>query len=462
MPAPPLSWRRQPTPLRRLLISETFSLLAASTAQLSLAWWVGRSGGAGDLSRYAMLLALGSLLALPLLSPLGDRCAKRPLVRLATLGMLAETAALCLLALSGHYRLDWLIALGLLGTTASAVLLPVLSSMLAELVPPAQLPEALRLRRGAQALGSLLGPGLAGGALALGDVGLALSLCLLLAGLSAGAAWRLGSAFQATASARPATGWWQDLRAGLRAKWGVPLDRWWTLSGALMMVFLLPAIGMLLPLRLQALGLSAAWFGACSAALSLGLLAGVMGLAQRLISGLNRVRAIALALPVCGLGMALLGACPWPPGMAMACLLIGLCMSVTQMVGQSHRLLAIPENFRARMSAAQLCVAQLAGLAAPAVAGLLLQHLSVAQAYGGLSLAFLASSLLLLRVPSLGDFLRLDHESVRGWYGRQHPEAFGLSREPGIGHGAIPRGAAGVDLTAHRTMQRPAAHPDGD
>lgn len=79
------------------------------------------------------------------------------------------------------------------------------------------------------------------------------------------------------------------------------------------------------------------------------------------------------------------------------------------------------------MSAAQLGVTQLAGVAAPVLAGLLLRHFSVEQVYGWLGLGFAASSVLLL--PGLGPFLRLDHESVRGWYARQHPEAFGLPRE---------------------------------
>jgi hypothetical protein len=39
----------------------------------------------------------------------------------------------------------------------------------------------------------------------------------------------------------------------------------------------LPATGLLLPLRLRSLGLLALWFGACAAALSLGLLVGVAG-----------------------------------------------------------------------------------------------------------------------------------------------------------------------------------------
>jgi hypothetical protein len=103
---------------------------------------------------------------------------------------------------------------------------------------------------------------------------------------------------------------------------------------------------------------------------------------------------------------------------------LGLCMSVTQLVGQTHRLLAMPEDFRARMTAAHLASAHLAAALAPALAGSLLAHWPVAAVYGFMSAGFLLSGLLLLAVPRLRPFLRLDHEQVKDWYGREHPEAF--------------------------------------
>ncbi|MDC6170337.1 MFS transporter, partial [Paucibacter sp. XJ19-41] len=146
--------------VRLLMLSEMLSLLAAAVGQLSIAWWIARDGGALDLSRYGVLMALCSLLAMPLLSPLGDRCDKRLLIRLGKLGLLLDALALALLAASGVYSLPLLCACGGLALLAQALLLPAQASILPELVATAQLPEAIRLRRGAQALGGLLGPGL--------------------------------------------------------------------------------------------------------------------------------------------------------------------------------------------------------------------------------------------------------------------------------------------------------------
>jgi MFS family permease len=178
--------------------------------------------------------------------------------------------------------------------------------------------------------------------------------------------------------------------------------------------------GLLLPLHVQALGLSAAWFGACGAALSVG----VAGLAPALIDLKGRVGALVLAISTCALAIAGIGLCRWSPGLPMLFALLGLCLSVTQLVGQTHRMLAIPEAFRVRMAAAHLATAHLAAALAPALAGALLQHASVQAVYLLLAAGFAAGGLLLLLVPGLGPFLQLDHEGVRGWYGRHYPGAF--------------------------------------
>lgn len=410
-------------PVRLLLLSEMLGLLASATSQTTVAWWIAQRGGAHDLAVHGALLALVALISLPLLSPLGDRWPKQRLIRLGKLLLLLDALALAVLAGAGLYRLPLLIACSLLSIGANALLLPAQASILPELVSTDRLPDAIRLRRGAQALGGLLGPGLGGAALALGDVVTAMGLNLLMFGVAAAAAFRT-SAPPFPAQRARTQGWFHDLAAGLRAKWGVPLDRWWTLVGALMMVFLLPATGLLLPLRLQSLGLSALWFGACAAALSMGLLVGVAGVADLLIARCGRIRAIAAAVLCCGLAVGAMGLCDWPPGLVLLFAAIGLGMSVTQLVGQTHRLLSIPEDFRARMSAGQMTVAQIAAAAAPSLAGALLMHWPVAAVYPILAIGFLLSGLGLLAVPGLGHFLRLDHGQVKNWYGRQYPKAF--------------------------------------
>lgn len=416
-------WRSLPTPVRRLLLGEGLGLLAMASMHLALAWWISSRGGAGALATYGTWTGVAALVATPLLSPAGDRWPKVTLVRLGRLALGLDALLLTALCVAGVDDLAWLCACGLLSVAATAVLLPAEASLLPELVAASGLAGAMRLRRAAQAAGGLIGPALGG--LLLAGVGLdaAMAVNLLLCALAAVAAWRIGLPAVPSVTA-PRRGWFGEMAAGLRAKWQVELDRWWTLVGALMMLCLLPATGLLLPLRIQALGLTAAWFGACSAAMSVGLLAGVAWAAPALIDRLGRVRALAVAITGCAAAIGGVGLCDAGPVLAALFALIGLCLSVTQLVGQTHRMLAMPEGYRSRMTAAHLMVAHASAALAPALAGALLLHTAVGTAYLLLAAGFAATGLLLLAIPGLAAFLRQDHEGARNWYGRHYPQAF--------------------------------------
>lgn len=191
--------------LRHLLLGEGLGLLAGSAAQTGLAWWIAQAGGGADLARYGSLMALGSLAALALMAPLGDRCPKPRLIRMARALLLVDALLLTLLAWRGLYQWSLIAACGVLSLFANALLLPAQASLLAELVSPRALPRAIRLRRGAQALGGLLGPALAGAALAFTGLAQAMALNALLFGLSALAACALGAPPYPSARAQP--GW---------------------------------------------------------------------------------------------------------------------------------------------------------------------------------------------------------------------------------------------------------------
>lgn len=416
-------------PTGALLLAELTALFASTVGHGASLWWLARTAGVQGLTIYSALMAALALVSLPLLSPLGDRANRRRLVVWGQVLLVVEAVALVTLAVVGRLNLTALCGWGALATVANAVIQPARSGQLLELVPAARLPAAIRVRRGAQALGTLGGPALGGVALAMGDTAWAFGLQALLAI----GAWALacraapGAPASAASPASPVTpreAWATSLLAGLRAKWQVRVDRWWSLAGALMMVFFLPATGMLLPLRLQALGASPAWLGLCSSALSVGVLAGVLGIADRCMGRLGRIRAMAAAIAVCGLSLGGVGACDRPGAVVLCFGVIGVCLSITQLMGQTHRSLAVPEDFRARMASAQLTLSHLAAAVAPLLAGLWLQRWPVAEVYGVMSAGFLLSGLALLVVRDLRAFLATSPEDVPGWYERRYPHAF--------------------------------------
>lgn len=427
--------RASPGPLRALLAADAMFVLALMVGAVATPWWVVGQGGARDLSLQGFAASFFAFLAAPLLGPLGDRHAKRQLITLG-LAIYALTALLLgTLALRQRYDLAWVLLAALLGAVGSGLALSSLLTLSAELVEAAALPEALSLQRSAQALGRIIGPAL-GGALVAWSIGAAfwVQAGLMLAALLL--ARRLPSTAPPAPSAGSAGGaaaWWADLRAGLRACWAMPLERGWTLVNFVGVLFMLPAFTMLVPLKVRDLGLSGAWLGAAEAGLSLGMLMGALGGSAWMAARIGRHATRVGATLAQGLGLALAGLAPEGWLLVLALFFVGLANSCGVLVGQTHRMLAIPQAFRARVNAVGMMSMTVAGAAGPALAGLALLQLSVPAVYASFGLLAACSALGFLLVPDFRTLLNLDHESARDWYARRHPELFGPASGPGRG-----------------------------
>lgn len=60
-------------PLASLLLSDLMRILAEMVGYITLPWWIVHRGGAHDLALYSASIAITTIFAMPLLSPLGDR-----------------------------------------------------------------------------------------------------------------------------------------------------------------------------------------------------------------------------------------------------------------------------------------------------------------------------------------------------------------------------------------------------
>lgn len=409
---------------RLLLASDTLMLLSLMVGHVAVPWWIVHDGGAADLAWYAGAMALGSFLALPLLSPLGDRWSKRDLITGGLLLMAVESLLLAALAQRGVYVLGWVISLELVGIVAMAALMPASFSIVAELLPAEQLTRGLGRQKSAQAAGRLAGPALGGALLAGAGTPATLWAHAALLALAAALASRIAAPVPATGRSASVGRWWAELRAGLAAKWHIPLERGWTFVSFLVMLFFTPGIGMLVPLKVQALGLSAAWLGACEAALSAGMLLGALGGSVALAQRVGRFRASFSAILCEGVCLLAVGLARWPPLLLPAFLLIGFCISTVQMVGQTHRMLAMPQAFRARMTAVNMMAMQVAGVIGPGLAGSLVAGADVHLAYGVCGAGLFCVGLGYLKVPGYRAFLDLPHERAEGHYLREHPALF--------------------------------------
>ena len=264
MPLP--SFLRSPIPggsFHWLLWSDALTLLSMMVGQVALPWWIAQSGGARDLAVFGVSMAAMSFVAMPLLSPFADRHPKRNLMVVALVGLGIAAGSMAAFASLSHYRLGVVIAIEAVTVLANALILPAVNSIVTELVPPAALSRALGQQQTAQASGRLVGPAIAGAVLAAVGTARTLWLHALLLFGAAALATRLPRPARAPDAPQPARNWSAEFRVGLRVNWAIPIERGWVLCNFVGALAMLPCVTLLLPLKVQSLGLSAAWLGGC-------------------------------------------------------------------------------------------------------------------------------------------------------------------------------------------------------
>lgn len=414
-------------PLASLLLSDLMRIVAEMVGYITLPWWIVHRAGAHDLAVYTVSIAITTIFAMPLLAPLGDRYAKRQQIAWGICALMVVAFILAVLASLSDYRLMLIICIGVVTVIAKAFVDPASSTISAELVPANRLAEALRLRKSTQALGRALGPALAGATLALGGIAATFWINGILLGVAACVTFQLPSQSQHHEHHRGLTHWWKDLCAGLRAKWIVPLERGWTLVNFLVWIFQGPAVGMLIPLKVQSLGLSGLWLGVCEAALSIGLLLGSFRGSDALVSRFGRFNVRVGAAMCEGLALAASGWAHSAIVLVLTLTCVGLANASMGLVGATHRSLAIPQNFRVRILAASMMTTQIAGILGPMIAGAALTHWAVGQVYTcfGLATCLLASGFVL--IPRSREFFALNHDQVTDWFRHEYPHAFKAS-----------------------------------
>lgn len=425
MPLP--SFFRSPVPggsFHWLLCTDALALLSLMVGQVALPWWIAQLGGAHDLAVFGVVVSTMTFVAMPLLSPFVDRHPKRNLMVVALVGFGVAASAMAAFASLSHYRLSVVLAIEAVTVLANALLLPAINSIVTELVPPAALSRALGQQQTAQAGGRLVGPAVAGAVLAAVGTARTLWLHALLLFGAAAIATRLPRPARAHAAPPAARSWAAEFRVGLRVNWAIPIERGWVLCNFVGAIVMLPCVTLLLPLKVQSLGLSAAWLGWCEAGLSLGMLVGSLGIAQAWSRVQGRFATRISGAALMGVAFAVAGWTSDRHVLVAMLALAGICNAAITLVGKTHRMLARPLAFRARMSSAAIMTTQVSQTLGPAIAGVALAHASVQAVYVAFGLASFVSALGFLLIPGFRAFMALEHDEVDNWYGRTYPEAF--------------------------------------
>ena len=210
----------------------------------------------------------------------------------------------------------------------------------------------------------------------------------------------------------------------MAAKWRIPMERGWTVVNFVVWIFQGPAVGVLIPIKVHALGLPGNWLGLCLVALSLGVLMGSVFSSQLLVHHFGRYR-VRLGLGFLeGVALAVVGLASSPYLMVAGLALTGFCNASMSLVGATHRALAIPQTHRVRIFAASSMATQVAGAIGPALVGVALVQWSVDAVYTAFGLLMATSVLGFLWIPRLKEFLNLEHAQVVDWYLHQYPRVF--------------------------------------
>lgn len=412
-----------------LVFCDGAALGASMLGRLTLPWWIVHSGSTADLGVFLAALAVGSIVALLLLSPVGDLLRRDRAVHSGLALAIVAPAALWFLASVGHYDLRLLIACEAVGIVAFALALPALSALPGDMLTPGALPRGLAMQKTAQTIGRLTGPLLAGALLSVGGIAWALACqtaLLLLAALVA-----LGIPKQRRPVCNAAGTWMQQLRAGLVVKWRIPIERRWTLSSLMMMTLVNPAIGVLVVLKIKALSLSAGWFGALEASLSLGMLTGAIWVCAELTARIGRYATNAVALLLMGPTVSLIAVVEEPGVLLVLMAVLGCAIATIQLVGQTHRTLAVPVSFRGRFAAVNLMTLHLAGIVGPLIAVNAVDAAGIVGTHLMFGLGILCVAISYLLIPGLRQLLDMSHVDVVDWYRRSQPQAFPLDSKMG-------------------------------
>lgn len=407
-----------------LLLVDFLVLLGQVSAVVVVSWWFTSNGGVQAVATLGVVVAAAAFIAAPAISPFGERLCKGRQISWG-LGGLCLVALLQLgMSLAGQFWLGWLLALSVLQVLATSFVDPARETVLAELAPAGLLPAAIRARKTLRALAGVIGPLLAGALIAVAGVPGALALYAGLLLTSTLVATRIPRTTMAARGAFRGRQWWGELRAGLTAKWRMPMERGWTMVNFAVWIFQGPAVGLLIPLKVQALGLHGGWLGMGIGALSLGVLLGSAVGAQWLVDRLGRYRVrVGLGL-LEGIALAAVGLSTTGPAMLAALMAAGFCNAAMSLVGATHRALAIPQDYRVRMFAAGSMATQVAGAIGPALVGVALARFSVASVHTAWGLLMAGCVLGFLLVPRFKEFLALEHAQVADWYRVQYPGVF--------------------------------------
>ncbi|BBM83124.1 MFS transporter [Candidatus Uabimicrobium amorphum] len=412
-------------------IGQALSMLGGRCSHIALAWWVIEETKSPTL--LAAILAPSmfvNIILTPLMGPAGDIFPRKYCAVLADIWCFVFSFVLALLALLGIFDPIWIVILSVLSSIGTALLSPVMYSIVTTLVPKEHTQKAMATGSLINSIGFILGAILGG--ILVAFVGIPVTL--LLNALSFLIAAILTSIIRQTSQSfvnkdkeykKLVAKWFRNVGDGVRAMWKIPLEMY---SGVLVMIvnfFLTSFLVVILPSYVErGLGMPAWYFGALQASFGLGIFLTSSWLLEKFNERIPKDIVCIVGTFTFGMCIALVG---WTQELKLLPVLligVGIGLTAINVNMRTQRILAIPDEYRTRLSACRQFLIQITIPLGVAYAGVSLKYLDFSTSIRIHGLGIMVVSLLYFFVPKYSKFMRSNTKQVENFYVEHYPQAF--------------------------------------
>ncbi|XAH25865.1 MFS transporter [Xylophilus sp. GW821-FHT01B05] len=415
--------------LSAFFLGQFLSIFSGLFGLSVLSWHIVSRFGAAGIAEFMGAMALITLLSHLLLSPIGDRYDKLKVLK--RFSWLVALRGLLLVYVVGlqDASLYWLVALQLVNGIAMAAIVPSRASLVVDMLPPDRVAAAYGLQSSVESAARVLGPAMAGLALVTFSVPSCLWVHAVLMLLACVLNMFLKLRPEAAAAERARQGqtrksWLRDIADIWRARLMIPMERTLGLMGLVVACAYLPAMTMLIPLKVHHQGWSTVYLGMAEGMLAAGTLIAGLGPGAWVVKRVGRYRMLMCAGMAQGVALVVAGLASMPLLFALAYFLVGFFGMAGGLAMASYRMLATPRHFRARLGSAGMSLTMLAGFIGSYLCGIALQSFSVNGVQVLLGSVVLLGGLGYLLVPRLKEFMGLPAKEVELWYEREYRDAF--------------------------------------
>lgn len=361
-----------------VMSGQAVSMQGDGLASLALLWWIAQdTGSVGVATTLAMVTMLPVIVLGPVAGVVIDRYSRRHVMMITDLVRAVSAAFLAWGISSGQLQLWMLLTAATVSATCRAFHRPALQASLPQLVPESGLNRANSVYQMADAAANMIAPPVGGALVAwLGTgavVGVSAVTCVIAAITLFLAVIPPVAASTATAAtaARGVRGFVEEMAAGFSYLWTGQRMLFFMLCTFALVNFALSPIGPLLPfVAEQRMGLDATGFGLLLSSMTVGTLAGAMGMSV-VGARLRRGPGIIWGVAVIGLALAAVGGLTSPTPAAAAFVVMGMALSVANVCSSALFQTRVPKDMQGRVFAVRSSISQAAGPLGLALVGAL-------------------------------------------------------------------------------------------